>query len=53
MAERSLNSIRKSVVERYKKDYPDEVVYGRLFSIYLLDLYSRLLYRIYKKANDK
>ena len=50
MAEKTLKQIRDSIVVQYKKDYPDEDLYGRVFSLYVLDRYSRLLLGIYMKA---
>jgi hypothetical protein len=50
MAEKTLKQIRDSIVAQYKKDYPDEDLYGKVFSLYVLDRYSRLLLGIYMKA---
>jgi hypothetical protein len=50
MAEKTFKQIREGIIEQFKKDYPDERLYGRVFSLYLLDRYARLMFKIYEKA---
>jgi len=50
MAQKTFNQIKESVLTQYKKDYPDESLYGRIFSLYILDRYAKLLFRLYEKA---
>ena len=53
MSGKTLKEIKEQVLEKYKKDFPGENLYGKVFSIYILDRYTRLLYRIYKKSTEK
>lgn len=50
MAEKTVKSIRESIINQFEKDFPEEKLYGKVFSLYLLDRYARLLFRIYEKA---
>jgi len=42
--------IKEGIITRYKKEYPEEKVYSKAFSLYLLNKYARLLYKIYQQA---
>lgn len=53
MADRTLASVKEGIIAEYRKEYPNERLNGKIFSIYLLDRYARLLLRLYKKAKDK
>ena len=53
MRVKTLKEIKESILKQYKEDYPDEALYGKIFSLYLLDRYARLLFSIYKKAGEK
>ena len=50
---KTLKEIKESVLKQYKDDYPDEAVYGKIFGLYILDRYCRLMFNIYKKAGEK
>ena len=50
MTEKTLRQIREGILEQYKKEFPDEKLYCKVFSVYILDRYAKLLYRLYKKA---
>ena len=50
MAMTTLHRIRDGIIARYKKEYPEEKVYSKAFSLYLLNKYARLLYKIYQQA---
>ncbi len=50
MAEKTLQELRNSIIEQYRKDYPGEKINGKVFSMYLLERYARLMYKIYQKA---
>jgi hypothetical protein len=53
MAEKTLDKVKESIIRDFEKQFPKEKLYGKVFSIYLLDRYSNLLLRIYKKAKVK
>ena len=44
--------IKESVIEDYQKKFPGERLYSKVFSIFVLDKYVRLVSRIYKKADE-
>lgn len=46
----SLKDIKESVIDNFKRNFPNERLHGKVFSIYVLDLYAKLIYKIYKKA---
>lgn len=48
---KTLEQVKESILRTFARDFPNEKLYGKVFSIYLLDRYSLLLYKIYKKAN--
>ena len=50
MAQKTFKTIKESIIQQYKDDYPDESLYGKVFSLYILDRYARLVYKIYEKA---
>jgi hypothetical protein len=50
MSERTLKSVKENIVAQFNRDYPEERLYGKVFSLYILDRYAKLMYRIYKKA---
>lgn len=50
MTEKALERVKESVIRDFEKQFPKEKLYGKVFSVYLLDRYSTLLLRIYKKA---
>ena len=52
MAEKTLKQIKESIIERFKKDFPGEKTDGKIFTLYLMDRYSNLLLKIYKKAKQ-
>ena len=52
MTLKSQKEIRESILEDYKKQFPGERPYSKVFSIYLLDKYTRLVSRLYKKAEE-
>jgi hypothetical protein len=51
MAGNTLQRIQDGIIAKYKKEYPDEKLYGKEFSLYLLVRYARLLYKLYQKAD--
>lgn len=53
MAEKNLKQIRENIIESFHKDFPGERVNGKIFSLYILDRYATLLYKLYKKASKK
>lgn len=53
MAQKTIQQIKDSIFADYEKQFPKERLWGKVFSIYLLDKYARLLYRIYQKANKQ
>lgn len=50
---RTYDEIRDSVIEAYKKNYSGERLWGKVFSVYILDRYVKLLAKIYKKAEQR
>ena len=50
MAENNLDRVRESIIKDFEKQLPKEKLYGKVFSVYLLDRYSKLLLKIYQKA---
>ena len=40
---RSTQEIEKAVKDNFRRDYPFEDIHGRVFSIYLLDCYCRMV----------
>lgn len=50
MTEKTLERVKESVIRDFEKQFPKEKLYGKVFSVYLLDRYSTLLLKIYKKA---
>jgi hypothetical protein len=50
MAAKDFKGIRESVIADFQKQFPEERLYGKIFSLYLLDRYSRLLFRLYTKV---
>ena len=50
MAERTIKSVQDGIVKQFEKDYPEEKLWGKVFSLYLLTRYATLLYRVYEKA---
>lgn len=53
MAEKNLKHIKQSIIEAFKRDFPGESTDGKIFMLYIMDRYSNLLYRIYKKVEEK
>lgn len=53
MAGKTLQSIKDYILDNYKKDFPGERLYGKVFATYLLERYAKLLYKIYQKAQKK
>jgi len=49
--ERSIESIKQAIIKDFEKQLTGEKLYSRVFSIYLLDRYAQLLYKIYQKAH--
>jgi len=50
MAEKTIKTIRESIIREFEKDFPEEKVYGKVFSLYLLDRYATLMFKIYERA---
>jgi hypothetical protein len=50
MADKTTKSIKESIIRQFGADYPAEKLYGKVFSLYLLDRYTKLLFRLYEKA---
>ncbi len=50
MAEKTTKSIRESIIKQYEKDYPEEKLWGKVFSLYLLTRYATLMYKVYQQA---
>lgn len=48
----TLDKVKESIISQFKKDFPNEQLYGKIFSLYLLDKYSNLLLKIYKHAEQ-
>jgi len=53
MTEKTLDKVKESIIKDFNKQFPKEKLYGKVFSIYVLDRYATLLLRIYKKANKR
>jgi hypothetical protein len=49
----TLNELKKKVVEDYQRQLPGERLYGKIFSVYVLDKYAKLLLRIYRKVETR
>jgi len=50
---KTYEEVREGVIAEYKKNYDGERLFGKVFSVYILDRYVKLLLRIYKKAEQK
>ena len=50
MAAKTFRQVKESIIQQYKEDYPDERLYGKIFSLYLLDRYAKLLFKLCEKA---
>jgi hypothetical protein len=50
MRVRTYNEIRKGVIEAFQRDYPGETIHSDAFSIYILDIYCKLIedYELYR-----
>jgi hypothetical protein len=53
MAEKTLDRVKESIKRDFEKQFPQEKLYGKVFSIYLLDKYSSLLLKIYQKTKQE
>ena len=53
MATKTIKQIKSSIIDEYKKDFPGEKVSVSVFSTYVLERYSKLLYKIYQKVEKK
>jgi len=53
MTEKTLERVKESVIKDFNKQFPKEKLYGKVFSIYLLDRYANLLLKLYRKANKQ
>ena len=53
MAERSIEAIKQAVIREFEKQATEEKIYSRAFSLFVLDRYAQLLYRLYRKAEKK
>jgi hypothetical protein len=53
MAAKTFRQIKESILQQYKEDYPDERLYGRVFSLYLLNRYVSLLLKIHERAENR
>jgi hypothetical protein len=49
----TLNELKKKVVEDYQRQLPGERLYVKIFSVYVLDKYAKLLLRIYRKVETR
>jgi hypothetical protein len=48
----TLKRVREAIIEQFREDFPDEKIYTKVFSLYLLDRYSRLLFKIHQRAEE-
>lgn len=53
MATKTLQLIREAIINKFERDFPGEKLYGKPFSLYILDRYAKLLYRIHLKSLEK
>ena len=52
MTLKSFRELREDVFAGYKRQFPGEKLYSKVFSVYVMDKYIRLLMRIYKKSEE-
>ena len=50
MAAKTFRQVKESIIQQYKEDYPDEILYGKIFSLYILQRYVTLLLKLCEKA---
>jgi len=52
MRVRTFEEIRKTVIKAFQRDFPGEKVSDSVFSVYILDLYCKLIenYELYRKG---
>ena len=50
MSNKTVQSIQDGLIRQFEKDRPGEKIYGKAFSLYLLERHARLLYRIYERS---
>jgi hypothetical protein len=50
MAEKTIEQVKKAVIREFERLATSEPVYSKAFSLYILDKYCTLLYKLYKKS---
>jgi hypothetical protein len=46
----TFNELKDGIIEDYHRKLPGEKLYGKIFSIYILDRYIKLLIKLYRQA---
>jgi hypothetical protein len=48
MASLTLKRVKENIIDKFRKDHPVERLSGKVFTVWLLDKYARLLYSVYR-----
>ena len=48
MASITLKRVKENIIDKFRKDHPVERLSGKVFTVWLLDKYARLLYGVYR-----
>jgi hypothetical protein len=48
MADITLKRVKENIITKFRKDYPNERLGGKVFTVWILDKYARLMYSVYK-----
>jgi hypothetical protein len=53
MADVGIDQIKKAIIKRFEEQATGEEIYSKVFSLYILDKYATLLWKIYQKVEKK